>query len=73
MCLKVSITVDDTYHETGTTVGTFSMLSSKRLHLAGSPDSLTQNRSASLDNFRGCMKKVEIFRSVPSIFNIFCF
>ncbi|KAK2138445.1 hypothetical protein NP493_7741g00002 [Ridgeia piscesae] len=34
------------------------MLSSKRLHLAGSPDSLTQNGSASLDNFRGCMKKV---------------
>ena len=60
MCLKVSITVD-TYHETGTTVGTFSMLSSKRLHLAGSPDSLTQNGSASLDNFRGCMKKVRFF------------
>ena len=67
VCLKVSIDVDDSYHETGTTVGKFSMLSSKWLHLAGNAGSMTQNGTVSIDNFRGCMKKVSIvFTMDPS-------
>ncbi len=50
--------VDDTFRRSGTTVGDFTMLSSKELFIAGSPNVATLQGSKVQDNFRGCLRKV---------------
>jgi len=68
--LQVSVQVDDDLQKTGTTVGEFTMLSSKLMFVGGRPGttSVEQLTPAAVHNFKGCLKQVRfhtsaIFRS----------
>ena len=56
--LQVVIHVDEEFTRSGTTVGEFTMLASKRLYVAGSPEPGELPGAKVRDNFRGCMRKV---------------
>ena len=56
--LQVVIHVDEEFTRSGTTVGEFTMLASKRLYVAGSPEPGELLGAKVKDNFRGCMRKV---------------
>lgn len=50
----------DTIKKIGTTIGTFTLLSSKVLFLGGSLNTLNLPGSKLKQNFKGCMKKVSM-------------
>jgi len=58
--VKVSVQVDDDLQKTGTTVGEFTMLSSKLMFVGGRPrtTSVEQLTPATNHNFKGCFKQV---------------
>ncbi len=58
LVLQVAIHVDDEFNRLGTTVGEFTMLASRRLYVAGSPEPGELPGAKVKDNFRGCMRKV---------------
>ena len=59
--MKVTVQVDDDLHKTGTTVGEFTMLSSRLMFVGGHPrtaGSVGHHTPASNHNFKGCLKQV---------------
>ena len=66
---QVSVQVDDDLQKTGTTVGEFTMLSSKLLFVGGRPrtTSVPQLTHATNHNFKGCLKQVGFMYRYPNI------
>ena len=55
---QISMEVDGIYRQSGSTTGRYTLLSSKLLYVAGSPDTATLPGSRVRANFKGCMRKV---------------
>ncbi|XP_076443088.1 neurexin 1-like isoform X2 [Babylonia areolata] len=55
---EISVEVDGIHGESGSTTGRYTLLSSKVLYVAGSPDTATLPGSRVRTNFKGCMRKV---------------
>ncbi|KAL8601328.1 hypothetical protein ACOMHN_054622 [Nucella lapillus] len=55
---SISVEVDGIHNEAGSTTGRYTLLSSKVLYVAGSPDTATLPGSRVRTNFKGCMRKV---------------
>ncbi|KAK7504775.1 hypothetical protein BaRGS_00003803, partial [Batillaria attramentaria] len=55
---EISLEVDGIHRRTGSTTGKFTLLSSKILYVAGSPDPASLLGSRVRSNFKGCMRKV---------------
>ena len=52
--------VDGIHRASGSTTGRYTLLSSKVLYVAGSPDTATLPGSRVRTNFKGCMRKVRM-------------
>ncbi|XP_069116401.1 neurexin-1-like isoform X2 [Argopecten irradians] len=54
----IDIVVDGGFKKSGTTVGDFTMLSSRLIYVGGSPNPSSLNGARTQTNFKGCLKKV---------------
>jgi len=68
--VKVSVEADDNLQKTGTTVGEFTMLSSKVMFVGGRPRTthVEQLAPATSYNFKGCLKQVGFLLYLVIIF-----
>ena len=61
LLLQVTVQIDETFKRTGTTVGDFTMLSSRELYVGGTANpSVLAAGAKYTGSFKGCLKKVNI-------------
>ena len=56
--LKISLEIDGIHHVSGNTTGRYTLLSSKVIYVAGSPDPSILPGFGVAANFKGCLRKV---------------
>jgi len=58
--MQIHVEIDKNITQTGTVVGEFTILSSRVLYVAGSPSHGIIEDLGIVDNFRGCLKQVNV-------------